>query len=307
MSGSSSNNSSSNADQQSTGRNTGPITAPRNYGPVIVGEYTPPPSSPRTKTHHPTDSATYALPTIAETAEEDTPPTPPTASEALEQTTLREIGGGYLIDTPLAIAHLIPTLLNLPTNPPSLYLDIEGIALGRRGSISIIQLHVLPAGHTYLLDIHVLGALAFTTPSASGTGHTLRTLLEDAAVPKVFFDVRNDSAALHAQFNISLAGVHDVQLMELATRRGGARKYLNSLGTCISKSLSLPPAEQQRCREVKDQGRRLFAPELGGRYEVFNERPLTEVVAAYCAGDVVYLPRLWAFYRARVTLSLIHI
>ena len=34
---------------------------------------------------------------------------------------------------------LINSVANLPFNPPSLYLDLEGIKLGRLGSLSIIS------------------------------------------------------------------------------------------------------------------------------------------------------------------------
>ncbi|OBT72183.1 hypothetical protein VF21_10532 [Pseudogymnoascus sp. 05NY08] len=271
--------SSSNADQQTGGR-AGPSTAPNNYGPVIV------------------DSATYKLTPIEESPDED--PTVSGAVEALEQITLREIGNGYIIDTPHAIAHLTDTLLDLPTTPPSLYLDIEGVSLGRHGSISIIQLLVLPTNLTYLLDIHVLRNTAFTT--AGTRGRTLQSILEDAAIPKVFFDVRNDSAALHGNFAVSLAGIHDIQLMELATRtRPRSKKFLHGLARCITSDLSLGAYEQRRWMEAKSRGKRLFAPELGGSYEVFNERPVGEDVALYCTQDVQYMPALWGFYEARLS------
>lgn len=35
---------------------------------------------------------------------------------------------------------------------------------------------------------------------------------------KVFFDIRHDSDALFGLFKINLDGIHDLQLMELATR-----------------------------------------------------------------------------------------
>ena len=67
---------------------------------------------------------------------------------------------------------------------PSLYFDVEGINLSRHSPISIIQLHHRTPprpedSHTYLIDLHVLGFQAFSTPSASGG--TLRSVLESAA------------------------------------------------------------------------------------------------------------------------------
>lgn len=107
------------------------------------------------------------------------------------------------------------------TLSPSLYFDVEGVNLSRRGSISIIELHYQhpsypESAHTYLIDIHTLGFLAFSTLTAEGV--SLKTVLESPTTAKVFFDVRTDSDALYAQFGIRLAGIIDLQLMEVGSR-----------------------------------------------------------------------------------------
>ncbi|OBT54342.1 hypothetical protein VE04_05784 [Pseudogymnoascus sp. 24MN13] len=243
---------SSSADQQASGR-AGPTTAPNNYGPVIV------------------DSATYTITPIPESPSEEDPSLS-SAVEALEHLTLREIGNSYIIDTPRAIGHLTDTLLDLPTSPPSLYLSISGTSIARNGSISLIQLLVLPTNRTYLIDIHTLRSSAFTT--AGSRGRTFQSILEDAAIPKVFFDIRNPSSALHGLFAISLAGIHDLQLMELATRRRPrSKKFLHGIARCITSDLSLGAYEHRRWRAARSRGERLFLPEFGGGEEVINERP----------------------------------
>ena len=40
--------------------------------------------------------------------------------EEFQASNLKEVGCGYLIDTPDAVAHLVDSLLDLPRNPPSL-------------------------------------------------------------------------------------------------------------------------------------------------------------------------------------------
>ncbi|MCJ1239609.1 hypothetical protein MMC14_007607 [Varicellaria rhodocarpa] len=110
-----------------------------------------------------------------------------------------------IIDTPTAITNLLTVLANLPTNPPSLYLDLEGINLSRHGSISIIELFVFPLNHVYLVDVHVLGEKAFSTLGSDS--RTLKVILESTDILKVFFDVRNDFDALYSLFDIKLAGV----------------------------------------------------------------------------------------------------
>lgn len=47
---------------------------------------------------------------------------------------------------------------------------------------------------------------------------SLKSILESSMTPKVFFDVRTDSDALYGQFGIRLAGIIDLQLMEVASR-----------------------------------------------------------------------------------------
>ncbi|GLI80011.1 hypothetical protein PoHVEF18_008359 [Penicillium ochrochloron] len=121
------------------------------------------------------------------------------------------------IDTEDDLIRLVETIENVPTHPPSLYVDLEGVNLSQHGSISILQVFVYPRDETYLVDVYTLKKKAFTVPS-SKTGETLLSILESSDIPKVFFDVRNDSDALFSHFGVKLTGVIDLQLMELATR-----------------------------------------------------------------------------------------
>lgn len=114
--------------------------------------------------------------------------------------------------------------------------------------------------------------------------------------------MRNDSDALYSHFSVSLAGIHDIQLMELATRPH-SKKFLHGLKRCITSDLSLGAHEERRWTEQKNRGRRLFAPEMGGSYEVFNERPIGEEIALYCTQDVQFMPGLWAHYVVRLTAA----
>ena len=205
-----------------------------------------------------------------------------------------------LIDSTTSIAKLIDTIANLPSNPPSLYLDLEGINLSRQGSISILQLMLYPQKDVYLIDIHVLGSVAFTTPGSGGK--TLQGILESPIVPKVFFDVRNDSNALFFHYGIALQGVQDIQLMECASRPGMglSRKFVHSLLKCIETDAPITWQQKQTWRAAKDAGAMLFAPDKGGSYAVFNARPLKEEIRAYCVQDVQFLPILHQTYCHRL-------
>ncbi|KAK4044745.1 ribonuclease H-like domain-containing protein [Parachaetomium inaequale] len=204
-----------------------------------------------------------------------------------------------LIDTATAMSALVDVLDGQPTSPPSLYMDVEGVNLSRHGTISILQVHVLPLRQTYLVDVHTLGDTAFLAASLT-TGRTFKDILESTTVPKVFFDVRNDSDALYGNFQIRLAGIQDLQLMELATR-SFPRRFVSGLAKCIEQAGLLSVVERRTWAATKERGRKLFAPELGGSYRVFNERPLPEEVRLYCVQDVHFLPRLWAHYAAKLT------
>ncbi|PTU20307.1 hypothetical protein P175DRAFT_0517274 [Aspergillus ochraceoroseus IBT 24754] len=186
-----------------------------------------------------------------------------------------------LVSTNADVAELVELLKKVPADPPSLFIDLEGVDLSRHGTISLLQIFALPQKQTHLVDIHKLKESAFTQASVSGA--TLKDILESHSIKKVFFDVRNDSDALYSHFGINLAGIQDLQLMELATRRYS--KKTNSWSW----------------KATKQQGLDLFAPERGGSYEVFNARPLAGEIIQYCIEDVRLLPRLWEKYNQKLT------
>ena len=95
------------------------------------------------------------------------------------------------------------------------------------------------------------------------------------------FDVRNDSDALYTQFGISMAGIHSIQLMELATRTF-SKRCVNGLSGCIDRDAAMTSSKEIIWTSVKEKGLKLFAPEHGASYEVSNIRRLAEEVRAYC-------------------------
>lgn len=180
---------------------------------------------------------------------------------------------------------------------PGLYIDLEGIEFSRHGSINIFCLYLEAHDIVYLIDVHTLGKATFST--ASSNGLSLKIVLEFPLVAKVFFDVRNDSDALFAHYQISLDGVGDIQLMELATRRGWKR-YLASLNKCIANDAQLPEAAILEWQKAKQSGACFFDPSKGGRCEVLSERPLRPELITYCAQDVMLLPRLLSIYKEKL-------
>ncbi|KAH7034504.1 uncharacterized protein B0I36DRAFT_316440 [Microdochium trichocladiopsis] len=208
------------------------------------------------------------------------------------------------ISSTAAMSNLVDILSQLETDLPSIYVDLEGIKLSREGSISILTLMLHPSAtqkHVYLIDVHTLGGLAFNTSGKNGV--TMKDILEEPTIPKVFFDVRNDSDALYAHFNIALQGVEDVQLMENASRRSGASKrFLNGLVKCVKYDAAIGYRLFRSWNQAKFDGELLFDPKwAGGSYQVFNLRPLPTKITAYCIGDVQYLPHLRDVYWGKLT------
>jgi hypothetical protein len=87
---------------------------------------------------------------------------------------------------------LAPTLISsvpeleafISSMPPSstLYPDLEGNCLNRHGTIPFIAVLIYPRRVVRLIDVLVLGKLAFTT--ASNNGKTLNSMLKDPDIPK---------------------------------------------------------------------------------------------------------------------------
>ena len=203
-----------------------------------------------------------------------------------------------IINTTKQIGDLVDWLVAPPFQySPTMYIDLEGVNLCREGSVSILTLLIdtdeIPTRRVYLIDVHVLGTQAFNTTGAKEK--TLKDILQDEKIPKVFFDVRNDSDALFAHFGVALQGVEDVQLMESATRKTTqSRRLLSSLAKCmeINAPISFGGSGVGSWKQAKEKGERLFKPERGGSYAVFNQRPIPEEIIDYCVGDVQCLPEL---------------
>ena len=204
-----------------------------------------------------------------------------------------------VVDSATTLLSLLDSLIGLAVDPPSLYLDLEGIKLGRHGSISIISLYIPPIKKIYLIDIHHLGKTAFSTTNSSAI--SLKTILESPTIPKVIFDIRNDSDALFSLFQISVDGIQDLQLMELATREG-SKDFVAGLAKCVENESPISAASKANWQRIKEVGSRLYDPKKGGRYEIFNERPMKPEIIQYCAWDVALLPGLYNVYNAKLRL-----
>jgi exonuclease 3'-5' domain-containing protein 1 len=209
--------------------------------------------------------------------------------------------GVSIVDNPPQITKLqdhIDLISQRKSAEPFIYIDLEGNNLSRSGTISILTILLngskssnnTNSKQVYLIDVHKLGVQAFNTTASDGKN--LRGILQDDNISKVFFDVRNDADALFAHYQVKLRGVEDIQLMESASRKTTHhRRLLNGLARCIEDIIS--GTEVRVWKQAKEAGKKVFAQATNECHNVFDTRPITNSVAAYCAGDVQYLPLLW--------------
>jgi exonuclease 3'-5' domain-containing protein 1 len=202
-----------------------------------------------------------------------------------------------MVDTPAAIGSLVDILAPLEQSLSSIYLDLEGINLSRYGSVSLLQIFVPSCQQPFIVDIHTLGVQAFN--ASNSEGKTLKNVLESKIIKKHLFDARNDSDALYSLFGVRLAGIVDIQLLELASRRG-AKHIVCGLAACVEQEQALPSLALSQWQSTKKEVVKMFDPKLGGSYEIFNKRPLPQILIEYCIGDVQVLPILTTIYQSRL-------
>ena len=136
-----------------------------------------------------------------------------------------------------------------------LAIDLEGHDLGRNDTISVLQMYVSALDTVYLLDIFVMGAPAFFTPGIH-SGKTFANILENTQFVKLLYDCRRDNDALYHLFGVSMAGVVDLQLADIATReRANERKTVNSLSHALMQRLPLSANEKEGWKMQKEWGR----------------------------------------------------
>lgn len=176
----------------------------------------------------------------------------------------------------------------------TLYVDLEGKDLSRHGILTLITILVQPHNVTRVVDVLSLEHSAFSIESDDGT--SLKSILEDPAIPKYVRDVRNDADALWARYQVKLAGVIDIQLLENASRPDYVdRNRLSGLDKAVEYDIRLGHTDRQRWLQTKSDIKKLM------RNDIFSTRPLAPSILRYCLNDVVHLPTLHEHYVARIT------
>ncbi|KAJ3507923.1 hypothetical protein NMY22_g16783 [Coprinellus aureogranulatus] len=114
-----------------------------------------------------------------------------------------------------------------------------------------------------------------------------------------------NAGALWNTYTVDMTNVFDIQLLELAVRKSN-RQYSKRL-TGLAKAIPLYLPSYYGLPEwirIKDAGQKLIIPEQGVDREVFEQRPLPEVLVRYAAQDVQLLARLGEVLRSRLGIRI---
>lgn len=190
-----------------------------------------------------------------------------------------------LVDNAQRCAAVVQELLR----KPEIAVDIEGVFLCRSGEVCIIQV-ADETGKVYLFDITILSSTAFEEGR-------LRELLESTHVAKVVFDGRADNDALSHIYGIAMRNIYDLQILHALKFGTSGDKYVKGLEKCLEAAAVVPLQDKVHMTSIKEQGKRLFAPDLGGSFAVWQSRPLQQALIDYAIADVKYMlamKRRWA-------------
>ncbi|KAF4441823.1 3'-5' exonuclease [Fusarium austroafricanum] len=186
-----------------------------------------------------------------------------------------------------------------PLTCPFVYISLEGLKPPRHGTIPIMLLYDRSIRHTYVLDVYTLGEKCFSTQGKSG--RSLKHILEAEDIIKVLFGVRNSSEALYSHYNITLAGIHDIELWHQGTDIHIARNFRGPLHM-YPWVKDCPEEKGLTWLQRVERGIQLFTTDKGESYEVFTQRPLPSDLLSSFVQKVQSLPRLY-YYHSKIDLT----
>lgn len=149
--------------------------------------------------------------------------------------------------------------------------DCEGVHLGKGGYATLIQIS------TVLKNVFVFDIL--TCPPIA---HVIRPILESAKVTKVLHDCKSDTYAL-AQLNINLSSVFDTAVAHVVIQMQEDQNKVPVVPS-LNKVIELY-ASSSGTNGEKDNMKDVYRYQ----YDLWAQRPLTDEMLAYAAGDVYCL------------------
>lgn len=230
-----------------------------------------------------------------------------------------------IVDTTPLLVDMVNDIIStkkiaIPSTP-LLFMDSEGVDLGRKGSLTIMQVYIPASNKVYLIDVQTLGVQTFTTVGTTETT-TFEDLLESRDLVKVWWDCHSDADALYAHYGVELAGVVDAQLIENATaKKARNEKSTQKFGIAVDRRTNFPYDIKSIIADVKSKGiqamnngldsvlklnmsndeyldHHMMQTSLEQEQESLHpmaQRPLHPIIVEYCVQDVVVLLVLYEY------------
>lgn len=152
-------------------------------------------------------------------------------------------------------------------------IDCEGMNLGRKGTLSLIQL-ATTSGEVFIFDV-------LTCPQMAKAG--LKSLLESDRIIKIIHGCDGDAANLFAQFGIILRNVFDTQVAQTVLQCQDQGKSVHDV----------QPQSLNKLCELYNVPTNPLKHEVTKMYVSHSwywaERPLSSVMLSYAAEDVLVL------------------
>ncbi len=173
-------------------------------------------------------------------------------------------------------------------------LDMEGLALGRNGTTSLLQLSA-SADEVYIFDVWKLGHELFSAA-------LLLPILTSPNIIKLCYDCRCDAEALFYQHGVLAFGLYDLQIVYTSLFQNAGDPYLKGLHKALQSPGVLEP------NEIASMVRRKLAAKqewAANNFDSVFARPLPSEFLQYCATDVAYLFRMYCLWSAHVSQDLV--
>ncbi|KAF4443183.1 3 -5 exonuclease protein [Fusarium austroafricanum] len=177
---------------------------------------------------------------------------------------------------------LLRELNGLPDKIPSIFIDVTGV--GKNVLVELLLL-IMPANTLYVINMERFDTSALSVVDGNET--SLRNILESRTIKKVGFDIRGMSRLFH-QMGVSLDGMWDIQLLELASRDyRESKKFLAGLDKCINQDIPCPNSAKARWLAAGHSAN-------GQPFGAFKHVPRQRMQR------VEIFPALWSTYRHRI-------
>jgi exonuclease 3'-5' domain-containing protein 1 len=200
------------------------------------------------------------------------------------------------VDTTAAVKNMLDGLCHGSIKPADIFLEL--IIQPATNQISVCTIYSKSLHKAFVLEVYSFGSAAFFTSNIAGT--SLKSIFEDPNTTKIVFDVRRAVNYLYKSFRISLAGIMDVQLMELALRPSWTEEQepLATLADCIrQENITLDKEGRKQAGLLAS----AVASKMKEESTQVSSRQSTQRASVQSLWTVSYLPRLFAAYLQKLS------